>query len=118
MSSQAGVIALPGEPIYCMTKAAINHLTRCLAVEWGPHGINVNAVAPTFIETDGTRAALSEPELRTRHPGEHRARPRRPADGGGGRGRVPRLARRVDDHRRDAPGRWRLVGEVVPNRPR
>lgn len=61
MSSQAGVIALPGEPIYCMTKAAINHLTRCLAVEWGRHGINVNAVAPTFIETDGTRAALSSP---------------------------------------------------------
>jgi len=63
MSSQAGVIALPGEPIYCMTKAAINHLTRCLAVEWGPYGINVNAVAPTFIETDGTRAALSSPNF-------------------------------------------------------
>jgi NAD(P)-dependent dehydrogenase (short-subunit alcohol dehydrogenase family) len=63
MSSQAGVIALPGEPIYCMTKAAINHLTRCLAVEWGPHNVNVNAVAPTFIETDGTRAALSSPNF-------------------------------------------------------
>jgi NAD(P)-dependent dehydrogenase (short-subunit alcohol dehydrogenase family) len=63
MSSQAGVIALPGEPIYCMTKAAINHLTRCLAVEWGPYNVNVNAVAPTFIETDGTRAALSSPNF-------------------------------------------------------
>jgi NAD(P)-dependent dehydrogenase (short-subunit alcohol dehydrogenase family) len=63
MSSQAGVIALPGEPIYCMTKAAINHLTRCLAVEWGPYNITVNAVAPTFIETDGTRAALSSPNF-------------------------------------------------------
>jgi NAD(P)-dependent dehydrogenase (short-subunit alcohol dehydrogenase family) len=61
ISSQAGIVALPGEPIYCMTKAAINHLTRCLAVEWGRHNINVNAVAPTFIETDGTRAALSSP---------------------------------------------------------
>jgi NAD(P)-dependent dehydrogenase (short-subunit alcohol dehydrogenase family) len=65
MSSQAGVVALPGEPIYCMTKAAINHLTRCLAVEWGPHNVNVNAVAPTFIETDGTRAALSSPTFET-----------------------------------------------------
>lgn len=65
MSSQAGVIALPGEPIYCMTKAAINHLTRCLAVEWGVHNVNVNAVAPTFIETDGTRAALSSPTFET-----------------------------------------------------
>ena len=65
MSSQAGVVALPGEPIYCMTKAAINHLTRCLAVEWGPHNVTVNAVAPTFIETDGTRAALSSPNFAT-----------------------------------------------------
>jgi NAD(P)-dependent dehydrogenase (short-subunit alcohol dehydrogenase family) len=63
MSSQAGVVALPGEPIYCMTKAAINHLTRCLAVEWGPHNITVNAIAPTFIETDGTAAALSNPDF-------------------------------------------------------
>ena len=37
-------------------KAAVSHLTRCLAVEWGGHGINVNAVAPTFIETPGTAA--------------------------------------------------------------
>ncbi len=65
MSSQAGVVALPGEPIYCMTKAAINHLTRCLAVEWGAHNVTVNAVAPTFIETDGTRAALTSPTFET-----------------------------------------------------
>src|SRR5205823_1777224 len=47
VGSQAGVIALPGESVYCMTKAAIAHLTKCLAVEWGPHGITVNAVALT-----------------------------------------------------------------------
>jgi NAD(P)-dependent dehydrogenase (short-subunit alcohol dehydrogenase family) len=61
MSSQAGSTALKGEPIYCMTKAGINHLTRCLAHEWGPHNIRVNAVAPTFIHTDGTAPALSDP---------------------------------------------------------
>ena len=38
----------------------MSHLTRCLAVEWGEHGINVNAVAPTFIETPGTAAALAD----------------------------------------------------------
>jgi NAD(P)-dependent dehydrogenase (short-subunit alcohol dehydrogenase family) len=43
-----------------MSKAAIDHLTRCLAVEWGPHNINVNAVAPTFVWTDGTRPALAD----------------------------------------------------------
>ena len=61
MGSQAGAVALPGESVYCMTKAAIAHLTRCLAVEWGPHGINVNCVAPTFIRTPGTEEALSDP---------------------------------------------------------
>jgi NAD(P)-dependent dehydrogenase (short-subunit alcohol dehydrogenase family) len=61
MSSQAGFAALPTESIYCMTKAAIAHLTKCLAIEWGKHGITVNAVAPTFIRTPGTEEFLSDP---------------------------------------------------------
>src|SRR5437868_9117880 len=61
MSSQAGFAALPTESIYCMTKAAIAHLTKCLAVEWGKYNITVNAVAPTFIRTPGTEEALSDP---------------------------------------------------------
>jgi NAD(P)-dependent dehydrogenase (short-subunit alcohol dehydrogenase family) len=64
MSSQAGFAALPTESIYCMTKAAIAHLTKCLAVEWGQHGITVNAVAPTFIRTPGTEACLADPAFR------------------------------------------------------
>ncbi len=63
LSSQAGFVALPGESVYCMTKAAIAHLTKCLAVEWGMHGITVNAVAPTFIVTPGTAPALEDPEF-------------------------------------------------------
>jgi NAD(P)-dependent dehydrogenase (short-subunit alcohol dehydrogenase family) len=61
MSSQAGFVALPTESVYCMTKAGIAHLTKCLAVEWGKYNINVNAVAPTFIHTPGTEPALSSP---------------------------------------------------------
>jgi NAD(P)-dependent dehydrogenase (short-subunit alcohol dehydrogenase family) len=64
MSSQAGFAALPGESVYCMTKAGIAHLTRCLAVEWGRHNITVNAVAPTFIHTPGTEEALADPVFR------------------------------------------------------
>ena len=63
MSSQAGFVALPTESIYCMTKAGIAHLTKCLAVEWGQYNINVNAVAPTFIHTPGTQPALSSPDF-------------------------------------------------------
>jgi NAD(P)-dependent dehydrogenase (short-subunit alcohol dehydrogenase family) len=64
MSSQAGFAALPTESVYCMTKAAIAHLTRCLAVEWGKYNIRVNAVAPTFIHTPGTEQALADPAFR------------------------------------------------------
>ncbi len=64
MSSQAGFAALPGESIYCMTKAGITHLTKCLAVEWGKYNINVNAVAPTFIHTPGTEEFLANPTNR------------------------------------------------------
>ncbi len=64
MSSQAGFAALPGESVYCMTKAGIAHLTKCLAVEWGKYNILVNAVAPTFIRTPGTEEALSDAAFR------------------------------------------------------
>lgn len=64
MSSQAGFIALPTESVYCMTKAGIAHLTKCLAVEWGKYNITVNAVAPTFIHTPGTEPALADPAFR------------------------------------------------------
>jgi NAD(P)-dependent dehydrogenase (short-subunit alcohol dehydrogenase family) len=76
LSSQAGFVALPTEAIYCASKAAVAHLTRCLAVEWGVHGVTVNAVAPTFIRTDGTAADLEDPvfeaDVRERIAGLHR----------------------------------------------
>jgi NAD(P)-dependent dehydrogenase (short-subunit alcohol dehydrogenase family) len=65
ISSQAGFVALPAESIYCMTKAAISHLTKCLALEWARYNITVNAVAPTFIETPGTKKWLDNKSFRT-----------------------------------------------------
>jgi NAD(P)-dependent dehydrogenase (short-subunit alcohol dehydrogenase family) len=65
LSSQAGFVGLPTESVYCMTKAAIAHLTKCLAVEWGPYQVNVNAVAPTFIRTPGTVKWLENQAFRS-----------------------------------------------------
>ena len=64
MSSQAGFIALDSESVYCMTKAGVNHLTKNLASEWAKYNINVNAVAPTFIETPGTEPWLKDKDFR------------------------------------------------------
>jgi NAD(P)-dependent dehydrogenase (short-subunit alcohol dehydrogenase family) len=64
MSSQAAFAALPTESVYCASKAAISHLTKCLAVEWGSQNITVNAVAPTFVATPGTEEQLADPAFR------------------------------------------------------
>jgi NAD(P)-dependent dehydrogenase (short-subunit alcohol dehydrogenase family) len=52
VSSLAGIRPFPGEAAYGAAKAALNSLTTSLAVEWGPHQIRVNAVAPGVVRTD------------------------------------------------------------------
>lgn len=47
---------------YNVSKAAVHHLTRCLAAEWAPHGVRVNAVAPTYIETPMVTAVAANRE--------------------------------------------------------
>lgn len=54
--------ALPGNAFYAATKAAVSVLTRRFALELGPHGITVNAVAPGFILTDLVKVGRSEEE--------------------------------------------------------
>ncbi len=65
MGSQAGTVALPGEAIYCLSKAAVSHMTKCFAVEWGGDNVRVNCVAPTFFRTDGTAQMLGDPAFHT-----------------------------------------------------
>ena len=63
ISSQSGLIGIPGQPIYCSTKGAVIQLVRTLGVEWAKNGITVNSVAPTFVETNLTRQRLQKPEF-------------------------------------------------------
>ena len=63
MSSSMGHVGSPRRTVYCMTKHAIEGLTKAMAVELGPHGIRVNTVSPTFIETSLTRPFLEDPKF-------------------------------------------------------
>jgi len=60
ISSVAGQVALPNRLAYGTTKAALDHLTRCLAVEWGRDGIRVNGVLPWFTRTEMVENVLAD----------------------------------------------------------
>jgi len=64
ISSQSGLIGIPGQPVYCSAKGAVVNLVRTLGVEWASYNITVNSIAPTFIETNLTRERLKKPEFR------------------------------------------------------
>ncbi|GAB3544757.1 SDR family oxidoreductase [Noviherbaspirillum agri] len=52
IASVAGLRVLPQIGIYCMSKAAVVHMTKSMAVEWGRYGINTNAICPGYISTE------------------------------------------------------------------
>lgn len=60
ISSQSGKLALQKRTAYCASKGAIDQVTRTLALEWAQHGIQVNAVAPTFVETAMTKQMFED----------------------------------------------------------
>ena len=52
IASAAGLRIMPQIGVYCMSKAAVVHMTKAMAVEWGKYGINVNAICPGYIDTE------------------------------------------------------------------
>lgn len=64
MSSQMGHVGGPGRAVYCATKHAVEGMTKAMAAELGPHGIRVNTICPTFVETPMTRPFLADPAFR------------------------------------------------------
>ncbi len=66
ISSQAGVVGIEERAAYCASKGGVTQLTKVLALELARYNITVNAVAPTFVETELTRATLENPAWRER----------------------------------------------------
>ena len=63
ISSQAGLVGIVDEAVYCSCKGFVNQLTKALSLEWSKHGVTVNAVAPTFTYTPSTKTRLEDPEF-------------------------------------------------------
>ena len=64
ISSQTGTVAIPQRAAYCSSKGGVNQLTKLLAIEWAQYNINVNAIAPTFIETPFTKPMFEKEGFR------------------------------------------------------
>ncbi len=64
ISSQASLVGIRDHVVYCASKGAVNQIVRVLALEWGPFGVTVNAVAPTFVYTPGTAERLNDLDYR------------------------------------------------------
>lgn len=65
ISSQMGHVGGPKRTVYCATKHAIEGATKAMAWELGPHGIRVNTICPTFIETPMTAHMLEDDEFKS-----------------------------------------------------
>lgn len=64
IASQNGIVGYYRRAAYCSSKAGVVNLTRVLALEWAPHGINVNAIGPTFIVTPLTQSTFDDENMR------------------------------------------------------
>ena len=65
VSSQMGHVGGPDRAVYCATKHGVEGMTKAMAIEWGPRGIRVNTVCPTFIRTPLTEPTFADPDKRT-----------------------------------------------------
>ena len=111
VSSVNGLRSFPGLLAYCVSKSALDHLTRCAALELAPKGVRVNAVNPGVTVSNLHRRGGMAEEAYAGVPGaiarDASARPAGPAGGDRRRDLLPGVGCRQVDDRRDHPGRRR-----------
>lgn len=64
ISSQMGLVGGQDRAVYCATKHAVEGFTKAMAIEWGPAGIRINTICPTFILTELTKPTFENPDKR------------------------------------------------------
>lgn len=64
MSSQMGHVGGPNRSVYCASKFAMEGMTKAAAIDLAPHGIRINTICPTFIETPMVAGFLANPEFK------------------------------------------------------
>jgi NAD(P)-dependent dehydrogenase (short-subunit alcohol dehydrogenase family) len=64
VGSMWGRLGVPRYTPYCVSKAGVDALTRCLAIEWARHNVQVNCIAPGYVRTDFSKEHLLEPRIR------------------------------------------------------
>ena len=62
ISSQMAHVGGVDRAVYCASKFAVEGFTKAMAIEWGPQGVRVNTVCPTFVNTELAQQTLSNPE--------------------------------------------------------
>ena len=62
ISSQMGLVGGVDRAVYCASKHAVEGFTKAMAIEWGPAGIRINTICPTFIRTPLAEVTLKNPE--------------------------------------------------------
>jgi NAD(P)-dependent dehydrogenase (short-subunit alcohol dehydrogenase family) len=111
VSSQMGHVGSPNRTVYCMTKRALEGLTKAMAVELAPQHIRANSLGPTFVNTPLVRRIIDTPAKREfvmSHPDRSVVQSGRHH----GRRRVSRLAGGGHDYRHTLDRRWRVDGTV------
>lgn len=66
IASNFAFTGVAGHAAYCASKAAVVGFTRAMAVEWAPHGVQVNALAPGYFATDMNAALRADPDALTK----------------------------------------------------